>query len=449
MRHLVCCVLALTGVGAGQNWTIGILAARGGSCAIDTDSTCRPHVAFGAAAGWGYAVRTDDSWAVAYPQTERLVLEIELCLDENGLPHIGYIEGRYTPPYLDSVRYARFDGDTWHFETVTGPARHDALSMVLARDKTPHMAFREDFVDSAVTKYACKASDTWSILTVPTEQTDTLRYLRGFSLALDKADQPGVAVAWCRPAGQDDSVWLAVFEYDGQDWHRFDVDSAPGWAPWDFWWPRVQHDPASDLFHVAYRASAYRGVYVTGRGNLWRVEEDLPVSVGNQVYDFVLHEGRPHVVGANVRYPLVYQWRWAGGWEEELVLVELVSDLSLAVDRNGLPHVAIAALDGDLLYGRRLFVGIQEPVRPASPSASRLPTITREVLVWSTTTLSLRNAGDIALQSGAKLLDATGRVVMDLQLGPNDIRHVAPGVYFVRLADSGGRTAVRKVVVQR
>jgi hypothetical protein len=55
----------------------------------------------------------------------------------------------------------------------------------------------------------------------------------------------------------------------------------------------------------------------------------------------------------------------------------------------------------------------------------------------------------------AALLDATGRKVMELQEGPNDIRHLAPGVYFLkdeggRLKDEpGGRTAVRKVVVQR
>ncbi|UCG43117.1 MAG: hypothetical protein JSU73_00440, partial [candidate division WOR-3 bacterium] len=94
-----------------------------------------------------------------------------------------------------------------------------------------------------------------------------------------------------------------------------------------------------------------------------------------------------------------------------------------------------------------------------------------DVLVWSATTPSLRNVGDIALHSRAKLLDASGRAVMDLRPGPNDIRHVAPGVYFVitpsplpsppqgerkkerglRSAASGKRSAVsvRKVVIQR
>ena len=49
------------------------------------------------------------------------------------------------------------------------------------------------------------------------------------------------------------------------------------------------------------------------------------------------------------------------------------------------------------------------------------------------------------------LLDVCGRRVISLQPGGNDIRHVGPGVYFVRTAESDERSAVsvRKVVVQR
>jgi hypothetical protein len=50
---------------------------------------------------------------------------------------------------------------------------------------------------------------------------------------------------------------------------------------------------------------------------------------------------------------------------------------------------------------------------------------------------------------GAELLDITGRKVMDLQAGLNDIRRIAPGVYFLRSADSGKRSAVTKVVIPR
>jgi DNA-binding beta-propeller fold protein YncE len=52
----------------------------------------------------------------------------------------------------------------------------------------------------------------------------------------------------------------------------------------------------------------------------------------------------------------------------------------------------------------------------------------------------------------ATLLDVTGRKVTDLEPGPNNIRQLAPGVYFVsrpETEDGGPGTAVRKVVVQR
>jgi hypothetical protein len=51
----------------------------------------------------------------------------------------------------------------------------------------------------------------------------------------------------------------------------------------------------------------------------------------------------------------------------------------------------------------------------------------------------------------ASLLDISGRKVMDLKPGANDVRALAPGVYFVRerLAVGGERSTVHKVVVAR
>jgi hypothetical protein len=53
--------------------------------------------------------------------------------------------------------------------------------------------------------------------------------------------------------------------------------------------------------------------------------------------------------------------------------------------------------------------------------------------------------------SRAALLDAAGRKVAELRDGANDVRSLAPGVYFVRLASNVEREAfsVVKVVVTR
>ena len=51
----------------------------------------------------------------------------------------------------------------------------------------------------------------------------------------------------------------------------------------------------------------------------------------------------------------------------------------------------------------------------------------------------------------ASLLDAVGRRVLNLEPGTNDVSHLSPGVYFVRSADGGERSAVavRRVILQR
>jgi hypothetical protein len=53
--------------------------------------------------------------------------------------------------------------------------------------------------------------------------------------------------------------------------------------------------------------------------------------------------------------------------------------------------------------------------------------------------------------ASSELLDISGRKVLDLSPGPNDVRALAPGIYFVRETSGMGRTAssVRKVVLTR
>jgi hypothetical protein len=69
------------------------------------------------------------------------------------------------------------------------------------------------------------------------------------------------------------------------------------------------------------------------------------------------------------------------------------------------------------------------------------PTIVRGVLY-------LPRASSLRPQA-ASLLDISGRKVMDLEPGANDVRALAPGVYFVRPASSARREAsgVTKVIL--
>jgi hypothetical protein len=85
----------------------------------------------------------------------------------------------------------------------------------------------------------------------------------------------------------------------------------------------------------------------------------------------------------------------------------------------------------------------------ATPGAERQPTNVGATIVRGVLDLS-EAKGDRRMAKGV-LLDAVGRKVLDLHAGANDVRSLAPGIYFVleRSAVSGERSAVTKVVIQR
>jgi len=87
--------------------------------------------------------------------------------------------------------------------------------------------------------------------------------------------------------------------------------------------------------------------------------------------------------------------------------------------------------------------GIEQSFRPQATSSKPAPTIIRGA-IWLAPTSSPK-------PQASSLLDATGRHVMYLRPGANDVRALAPGVYFLRgegrgTWDVGG---IRKVVVTR
>jgi len=93
--------------------------------------------------------------------------------------------------------------------------------------------------------------------------------------------------------------------------------------------------------------------------------------------------------------------------------------------------------------------GIEETVNDERRKMNVTPTIVRGVLrLRDCQPVSVGETGGCAQPV---LFDATGRKVMDLAPGANDVSRLAPGIYFVRPASGVGREAssVRKVVVTR
>ena len=85
----------------------------------------------------------------------------------------------------------------------------------------------------------------------------------------------------------------------------------------------------------------------------------------------------------------------------------------------------------------------EEPLQPTVSSPPLVATVVRSVLLLP------HAVGGERLAGGARLLDATGRKVLDLHQGPNDVSRLSPGIYFVRSASGLKREVlgVTKVIV--
>jgi YVTN family beta-propeller protein len=91
--------------------------------------------------------------------------------------------------------------------------------------------------------------------------------------------------------------------------------------------------------------------------------------------------------------------------------------------------------------------GVESP-DDLPPVAKPAPTVIRGLLMLDGLGTRSELPGRNSAMSRAALLDISGRKVLDLHSGANDVRALAPGVYFVREAQAQAQ-AVRKVVVTR
>jgi len=102
-------------------------------------------------------------------------------------------------------------------------------------------------------------------------------------------------------------------------------------------------------------------------------------------------------------------------------------------------------IDDVLVSGRRTNAGVEEAAYAEVRADNPMPTVVRGVLYLP--------AASSHKPRDSRLLDISGRKVLDLKPGVNVVRALAPGVYFVRKQDSMGRgfddSRVTKIVVTR
>jgi hypothetical protein len=88
------------------------------------------------------------------------------------------------------------------------------------------------------------------------------------------------------------------------------------------------------------------------------------------------------------------------------------------------------------------FPGVQEAQDAKEPTTTAFPSIVRG-------TLFLPDARGGRRQVAGAMLDISGRKVLDLQAGANDINRLSPGVYFVRTGAVGHGRCVSRIVVTK
>jgi len=396
-----------------------------------------PHVLYYSASGLEYAVWDSSGWnrqtidAAASFHNGHPALEF----DRDGHPHVAWFRG--TP------WYARWDGAQWQREEVDPDSGGDYVSLVLDADGSPSVAYskrrglfnsilkfarrdsqgwRRELLDSAGGTDCVLAQDTAGRLVIAhceswsngalyyTRQTDS-GWVRetvapaGASqskLVLDDNGEPHISYYWVSGGAYD----LRYADRAGGVWRTDIVDAGrqPNKRGWDNW---IARDRAGN-YHISYHAHNERELrYARGGYGDWQTEVVNTVGMWNLGSSLALDElDRPVIAYVN---------------EDQAFRLYLSS----AYDLTGVLDAA------------------DKTARAAPPV---FPTVVRGVLSLPKSTSPST--------SPSQLLDISGRQVLDLGPGANDLRGLAPGVYFVRTGPSAASrqpsaVSVRKIVVTR
>jgi YVTN family beta-propeller protein len=192
-------------------------------------------------------------------------------------------------------------------------------------------------------------------------------------------------------------------------------------------------------YHLAHNPQHDKVYVISGTGNDVVVLDGTgdsiitKVNVGASPYNVAYSErtGLAYV-GVNARHLVLID----GATNEVRKTVPSgVRSEVFALNPTGGRVYAISAYSSDISVIVDSLTGIEESPKPQASSHKLVPTIIRGILFLPSSSPSLHPSS---------LLDVSGRKVLDLTPGANDVRGLRAGVYFIREAQA---QAVTKVVV--
>jgi len=390
-----------------------------------------PHVAYYTDAGVEYAVWDSGGWVkdTIDIAASRHNGRPALTFDRDGRPHVAWYRG--TP------WYAYWDGTEWQREEIDPDSAGDYISLVLDSEGNPSVAYaRPRSLWYFVLKFARRDSLGWHPLLLDSDGgADCV-------LAIDTAGR--FCIAHCQSWSSG-----AVF---------FTAQTESGWVkttvvPASASQSNMVLDENGDP-HISYFAS--RGddgdlCYAERVGSVWRLDVIDPGPPGcKRGWDnWIARDasGTYHVsYHAHNETQLRYARGTYGNWQSEAVHDVGGWNLGSSIDLDPQGRPVIAYVHEDQAF--RLYLSaaydlaaVEENGQPPSSSSPLAATIVRGILIPQPSLLTPQSA----------LFTATGRKALDLRPGPNDVRHLAPGVYFVHEAPGTerGASSVTKVVLAR
>ena len=183
-----------------------------------------------------------------------------------------------------------------------------------------------------------------------------------------------------------------------------------------------------------------------------------PHFIGNAYYNgnrlAISADGRVHtalMAGDTDRVFYTFSSDYGASWSDP----ELVSEDTVTLDIDAPDIGADSAGHAYIVWmttqtqNSEVWFATNNPAAIAEQPSQRQPHGTQLFATMVHNVLFLQEATSPKLQASS-LLDIGGRKIMDLRTGANDVRALAPGVYFVREAQAQAQAqAVRKIVVTR
>lgn len=271
----------------------------------------------------GWEIETVDAAAGRYGG------KCSLALDGRGRPHIAYWSSGKEP----DISYARWDEEGWSVQTLDDSVNGWGceITIRLDREDRPHIvysssAYSKNPRSSCRYTYACKYArpegGKWRIDNVAAGEGDAPR----LALALD--NDGAANLAFLRRIDDTDNyrIELSYGRYDGNAWEWELLATPPYFS-----------DQLSIFLAGGTEPYVLNGPrFFVRRDGRWQ-ERGIPFHFGSRALDA---HGRLHVAFHDDG--LIYGRQTEAGWDEETVDVkwEAGCGASLALDRDGLPHIS-------------------------------------------------------------------------------------------------------------